>query len=134
MTEPIACWKCGVSIADIPLPIPRESVCSSCDADLHVCRLCRFYDTSVANHCRETIADKVQDKTRRNFCGYFDPSAVAYQERDGAPGTAARAELAALFGEPVTDKPAGSEPEEDPAALARQELGELFGGNGKDKD
>ncbi|MFO1435694.1 MAG: hypothetical protein U1F34_04810 [Gammaproteobacteria bacterium] len=31
-----------------------------------VCRQC-LYDTGVAKHCRETIADEVQDKTRANF-------------------------------------------------------------------
>lgn len=93
----LVCWRCGRGLADEPLPLAREARCRGCNADLHVCRLCEFYDPGVANACREPIAEKVADKTRANFCGYHTPRAGAYA---GAAGTAARADLEGLFGLP----------------------------------
>ncbi len=93
----LQCWRCGASLADEPLPLAREAHCRDCGADLHVCRLCEFYDTRVANDCREPIAEKVNDKTRANFCGYHKPKGEAYAAQDGA-GATARAVLEGLFG------------------------------------
>ena len=73
LTDQLVCWKCGATITDTPFPLARTSVCRSCDAELHVCKLCEFFDTTVANQCRETIAERVNDKERANFCDYFKP-------------------------------------------------------------
>ena len=51
----------------------RES-CAKCDADLHCCRNCRFFDPSVHNQCRETQAEWVKEKDRANYCDYLDPT------------------------------------------------------------
>ena len=48
----------------------RET-CFSCDADLHVCLNCKFYDKTAYNECHETSADRVVEKDRANFCEYF---------------------------------------------------------------
>jgi hypothetical protein len=47
--------------SDYTLPIRRLEECRACGAELHVCRMCEFYDTGVAKHCRETIAEEVKD-------------------------------------------------------------------------
>jgi len=60
--------------------------------------MCEFYDTSVAKHCRETVAEEVKDKTRANFCDYFRPTTAAYRPGDLSVADKARAELEALFG------------------------------------
>ena len=51
--EGLVCWKCGASLAALSLPLRRQDECKACGAELHVCRLCEFYDTSVARSCRE---------------------------------------------------------------------------------
>lgn len=79
-------------------PLSRLSKCKHCDTDLHVCRMCRFYDTTVNNSCREPIAEKVTDKQRKNFCGYFQPSKTAYQATNTAAADESRKGLDALFG------------------------------------
>jgi hypothetical protein len=97
-TAELSCWKCGASLADVLLPFSRLSKCKACNADLHVCRMCRFYDTTVNNSCREPVAEKVTDKKRANFCGYFQPSGDAYLSADGRNRPAAENELDELFG------------------------------------
>lgn len=94
----LVCYSCGASLSELTLPLRRLEVCPSCEAELHVCRMCRFYDTSVAKACREPIAEEVRDKERANFCDYYSPRADAYVAPDGA-AERARAELESLFGD-----------------------------------
>ena len=98
MDHGLRCWKCGVSLAEYTLPIRRLEECRSCGAELHVCRLCEFYDTGVAKHCRETVAEEVKDKSSANFCDYFRPTQMAYRPEATSAAERARAELEALFG------------------------------------
>ncbi|MFN2339283.1 MAG: hypothetical protein ABR544_09965 [Gammaproteobacteria bacterium] len=98
MTSSLVCWKCGASIEEWPLPLSRLAECDACHAELHVCRQCLYFDTGKASQCREPVAEEVQDKTRANFCGYFQLRPDAYQSADDRAAEAARAELEALFG------------------------------------
>lgn len=96
MSKALICWKCGSSLADLSVPFLRTEECRACRAELHVCRLCRFYDTTKARQCAEPVAEPVQDKTRANFCGYFEP--VAGRFKAASPtASSARAALDALF-------------------------------------
>ncbi len=94
----LVCWKCGASLAGVPLPLSRREACPSCHAELHACRMCRHWDTSRAGQCRELAADPVGDKTRANFCGWFVPRPDAYRGGGAAMAQGSRAALDALFG------------------------------------
>lgn len=125
MTDELVCWKCGASIQELLQPLARRAQCPSCRADLHVCRLCRFYDPRVSQGCREPIADAVTDKERANFCGYFQPRPDAYRPQDAAATDLARAQLDGLFG---GGSSAGAN-DVDPSSAAersRRELDALF--------
>ena len=122
-SEELRCWKCGAGLKDVLLPFPRMAKCKACNADLHVCRMCRFYDTTVGNSCTEPVAEKVGDKTRRNFCGYFQPHPGAWQPAHTKPAADSRRQLEDLFGlgGGAADKPASGEDD------ARKKLDDLFG-------
>jgi hypothetical protein len=94
----LRCWKCGASLADYMLPLRRLEECRACHAELHACRLCRFYDTGKAKHCAEPVAEEVKDKASANFCDYFSPTPDAYRPDALSAADRARAELEALFG------------------------------------
>lgn len=121
----LVCWKCGASLEALSLPLRRQDECRACGAELHACRLCEFYDPSVAKSCREPVAEEVKDKTRSNFCDYFRPRAGAFAAASGE-AERARSELDALFG---GQSPAGSS--ESPDEESRARLDELFGGTSK---
>ena len=120
------CWKCGESLADVLLPLSRLSKCKHCNADLHVCRMCRFYDTTVNNSCREPIAEKVTDKQRRNFCGYFQPSKTAYQAANTASVDESKKSLDALFDLKSDGNNNASGPSASAEEEARRKLEDLF--------
>jgi hypothetical protein len=94
----LVCWKCGESIVDLPMPLGRLAECKACHAELHVCRLCEFFDPHIADQCREPVADYVKEKERANFCDYFTPYPDAYVPAKDDKSQAAKAELDALFG------------------------------------
>lgn len=98
MDHGLRCWKCGATLADYTLPLRRIEECRACSAELHVCRMCEFYDTAKAKHCREPIAEEVKDKTHANFCDYFRPTPAAWQPGQLSAAEQARAQLEALFG------------------------------------
>jgi hypothetical protein len=92
----LQCHFCGAPVT-IGEPIPRDSECESCGHDLRCCRNCRHWDPRYNNECTETMADPVEDKTRRNFCEYFYFSREAYAAPAGRGREAdARAKLAGL--------------------------------------
>jgi hypothetical protein len=92
------CWKCGASLAALSLPLTRLDICRACNAELHVCKLCEFYDLAKAKHCREPIAEEVRDKEHANFCDYFQPRTGAYSNKQQTEAERARAELEKMFG------------------------------------
>ena len=94
----LVCWKCGASLAALSLPLMRLDVCKACNSELHVCKLCEFYDTGKAKHCREPIAEEVRDKERANFCDYFRPRPGAFSGQQQTDADRARSELEKLFG------------------------------------
>ena len=118
----LLCWKCGASLADVLLPLSRLSKCKSCKCDLQVCRMCKYYDTRVSNSCREPIAEKVTDKKRANFCGYFQPNDSAYENADELANSD-KASLESLFGLEQGESNLSS----TDANKAKSELDSLFG-------
>lgn len=131
MSESLVCWRCGASIAEWPLPLSRTAECKQCRADLHVCKLCEFYDPRLGKQCREPVADEVQNKERANFCGYFTAKTGAFSPANQSAQHAARAQLDALFGAQSTEEsqPGAQESAPSAADAARAQLEKLFGGD-----
>ena len=135
------CWKCGHALDDMPMPLRRRDECPACGADLHVCRLCEFYDTSVAKSCREPIAEEVTDKVRANFCDYFRGQPGVGSAGGVSEAESARSQLEAMFG--VDGKSGDESSVSDPETLmdrkraqadeARKQLDALFGDGKKSK-
>lgn len=123
MSDTYTCWKCGVAQAELLLPLARLAECPACRAQLHVCRMCRYFDPAAAQQCREPVADAVTDKQRANFCGYFQirPNAFVASTDKAAQS---RRQLEALFGrEAAASAQQQGDSTED---VARGKLEELF--------
>ncbi|RAL23013.1 hypothetical protein DL240_08990 [Lujinxingia litoralis] len=91
------CFACGHALA-LQTPIFRTTTCPECDADMKVCKNCRFYDVNASKSCREPVSEPVRDKERANFCDFFRPAAPAGgQPGERSEADEARARLEALF-------------------------------------
>jgi hypothetical protein len=133
MNDELLCWRCSAALTELPLPLSRLAECPACRTELHVCRMCLYYDPSVARSCREPIAEDVHDKQRANYCGYYTPRPNAYAPGNERSANAERAALDALFG-PAPAAPADSGADTGPAGgePARDGLDALFGPRGDD--
>jgi hypothetical protein len=98
MSADLVCWRCGASLAAFSLPLRRLEECAACRAELHVCRMCSYYDPRIAKKCREEAAEEVRVKDQANFCDYFRPRAGAFDEAGAARERAAHDQLDSLFG------------------------------------
>ncbi len=127
----LLCWRCGTALESIPVPLSRLAYCPQCRADLHVCRMCREFDTKLADQCRAELDDVPHEKERANFCDHFSASSTAYVADDDSKARAARAELDALFG--VDSGSPAPRPGESKSDAARRELESLFGMDEGDK-
>ncbi len=119
----LVCWKCGADLAAVIQPFERLAECPACRAELHVCRLCRYYNPRIEGQCDEDRAEEVRDKTRANFCDYYQPRPGAWTAPDATRTAAAKTRLDGMF--------AGNVPADKPDA--RTGLDTLFGGKGEKK-
>ena len=69
----MVCHNCGREIKLIG-KVMRSDECPHCEADVHCCKNCRFFDPGKSNQCSEPEADYVRDKIKANFCDYFNPN------------------------------------------------------------
>lgn len=90
----LVCFSCGTTNSIVER-VGRRDECSACHADLHVCKNCRFYDSTAYNECKESSADVVREKESSNFCDFFEPGSGLY-EKSRKDELLAQAE--ALFG------------------------------------
>ena len=92
--EKVKCAACG---AKVPTNIRVESSCPTCNAFLHTCRQCTYFDPSAHFECLKPITVKIVNKTARNTCELFAPRTVVERETSSGPPTDARAAFAKLF-------------------------------------
>ena len=79
------CRQCGTEFKTQGRVLFRER-CSNCDAALHVCLQCSFFDTAAYNGCREPKAERLVEKDRENRCEYFNPGDGVQSPESGKDG------------------------------------------------
>lgn len=77
------CWSCQKELDIEARNIGRGSQCDFCDADLKVCLACSFYDENSYNECHESMAERVVEKKRANFCEYFKAATDLAENKKG---------------------------------------------------
>ncbi|HVO21861.1 MAG TPA: hypothetical protein VMU15_21600 [Anaeromyxobacter sp.] len=112
---PTSCFRCG-AVVRFDGPVGRRTTCPECDADLHACIDCRFYDESSAHECREPHAEHYVDKESANACDLFQLGDGASRRR-GSSRTA-KDQLRALFGD--APAPAEADPRDALEALFKK--------------
>lgn len=66
------CYSCKNELEfETNSSISRSEECPQCYANIRCCKMCKFYDQSAYNECREPSADRILEKEKSNFCDYF---------------------------------------------------------------
>ena len=89
--------KCSACGATAPPKITGDSTCPNCNADLHTCRQCTYFDPSARFECNKTITARIVNKNARNTCELFAARIVVERQTSSGPPTDARAAFAKLF-------------------------------------
>jgi hypothetical protein len=92
--ETVKCTSCG---AKAPLSIRFDTSCTKCNAELHACRQCTYFDPSARFQCSKPITARIVNKNARNTCELFAPRIVVERETSSGPPTDARQAFANLF-------------------------------------
>ena len=88
------CAACG---AKVPSTILLDSSCSKCNAALHSCRQCTYFDPGARFECRKPISARILNKQARNTCDLFAARTVVERETSSGPPKDARQAFAHLF-------------------------------------
>src|SRR4051794_41069370 len=57
--------KCAACSAVVQTHIARESCCPKCNADLHTCRQCTYFDPGSRFECRKPLTARIASKGTR---------------------------------------------------------------------
>ena len=126
MTGKLVCWRCGEALGDVPKPFPRLAKCRHCEADLHVCLMCRHYNPRYSTRCEHEMAEPAREVDLANFCHYLKLRPNAFVEKVHDQNKQAEARLKALFGEDALDKQENdTNKQNDPMASLKELFGEL---------
>ena len=89
--------KCAACSATVPANIGNDSICPKCNADLHTCRQCMFFDPAARFECRKPITARILNKGGRNSCELFAPRTIVERETSSGKPTDAKQAFANLF-------------------------------------
>lgn len=89
--------KCAACGAKVSPNVNFGTSCPQCNADLHSCRQCTYFDPGAHFECRKPIAKRIVNKQANNTCELFAARVVVERETSSGPPTDARQAFAKLF-------------------------------------
>jgi hypothetical protein len=89
--------KCAACSAIVQASIGFDSTCPKCNADLHTCRQCTYFDPGSRFECRKPLTARILNKGGRNQCELFAGRTVVERETSSGKPTDARQAFANLF-------------------------------------
>ena len=92
--ERFSCHKCSEELV-FEVKIGRRDMCPNCNAYLHCCFNCSFWDANVHNQCTENQGEFIRDREVGIFCLYFTFKPIAEDRTSEA--VSAKDQLDALF-------------------------------------
>jgi hypothetical protein len=72
MGRVVRCALCGTRLPSTFEVIALTSQCPQCQADLHSCRNCVFFNPTSRFECEQPIQEQVSPKDRRVNCEFFE--------------------------------------------------------------
>lgn len=90
------CASCGNILS---AEVDPKGKCPRCNAELHSCRQCSFFDPSARFECAKPVMARIAQKDGRNECGFYSMRRTLERQTstDKAPGHDARAAFENLF-------------------------------------
>lgn len=90
----VKCAACGTVVQ---ANISFEATCPKCNADLHTCRQCTYFDPGSRFECRKPLTARIVNKGGKNKCELFAARTVVERETSSGKPTDAKQAFANLF-------------------------------------
>jgi len=95
------CANCGAVLAP---GFDAKGTCPKCNAELHCCKQCRFFDSGAQFECTQPIPERITPKDGKNDCKFYEFRTTI--EKDTAPTSYQQpAQIAAALPEPTPGRP-----------------------------
>ena len=82
--ETIHCDQCGADLSTL-FEVGEGSLCPKCEAPMHSCRNCYFFDTSARYECAQEVKKRVTRKSAGNDCTLFQVRTIRVKDLGSAP-------------------------------------------------
>ena len=90
-------WRFASCAALLPSGIDQQEKCPNCEAELHSCRQCTFFDTGSRFEGAKPVTARIPKKEARNECSFFAPRTTIERETSSSKPIDARAAFENLF-------------------------------------
>src|SRR5271157_3240948 len=65
--------RCASCAALLPAGIDFTAKCPRCNAELHSCKQCSYFDTGSRFECTQPVSARIPKKESGNQCNFFSP-------------------------------------------------------------
>ena len=89
--------RCAACATLLPTGIDFTGKCPRCNAELHSCKQCSFFDVSSRFECTQPVSARIPKKDSRNHCNFYSPRTTIERETSTAKPLDARAAFENLF-------------------------------------
>ena len=81
----------------LPAGIDFTAKCPRCNAELHSCKQCSFFDTASRFECTQPVSARIPKKESRNQCNFYSPRTTIERETSSSRPLDARQAFENLF-------------------------------------
>lgn len=89
--------RCASCAGLLPAGIDFTAKCPRCNAELHSCKQCTFFDTGSRFECTQPVSARIPKKESGNQCNFFAPRTTIERETSSTRPLDARAAFENLF-------------------------------------
>lgn len=75
------CFNCATTL---PPGTDFAAQCPKCQADLHCCKQCAYFEPSTRFQCQKPITERIAVKDKRNECPLFSPRVTVARDANGS--------------------------------------------------
>ena len=89
--------RCATCATVLPPGIDLNGKCPHCNAELHSCKQCAFFDSASRFECTQPVSARIPKKDARNHCNFYSPRTTVERETSTSKPLDARQAFENLF-------------------------------------
>jgi hypothetical protein len=86
MVQAVAASRCYNCTTMLPEGIDFQSTCPKCNAALHCCKQCVYFEPSTRFQCLKPVPVRISPKDGANTCELFKPKVTVARDGTASPG------------------------------------------------